>query len=331
MGFEQPKENALIEAAFAIRNEKDFTEIALRIFLYQYSCNAIYKTFCDAVRRTPENVAIIPDIPFLPVQFFKTKEVVSGRFSPQAVFKSSGTTGSSTSRHCVKDLLLYEESFFRCFEEFYGPTKDLCILGLLPSYLERGDSSLVYMVDKLITQSGHPQSGFYLYEHEKLKATLMGLESSKQKTILFGVSYALLDFADAYPMALKHTTVIETGGMKGRKKEMTKNELYVQLKAAFSLHEIHSEYGMTELLSQGYAVDGLYQTPPWIRVLLREETDPFSYSNRSGAINVIDLANLYSCAFIATDDRGRMHDDGRFEVLGRLDHSDIRGCSQLVM
>lgn len=330
MRAEIPNEIPLAEKLFSIRNEKGFTEIALDVFRFQYFTNPVYGAFCRALRRRPEAVQTLESIPFLPIQFFKTEAVVSGSFSPQTIFKSSGTTGSSTSRHAVKDLELYKQSFLQCFQNFYGPVENLCVLGLLPSYLERSDSSLVFMVDELIKRSGHPAGGFYLYDHKKLKETLTRLEAAGQKTVLFGVSYALLDFAEAYPMPLHYTTVIETGGMKGRRKEITKDELYAELKRAFSLTQIHSEYGMTELLSQAYAVNGSYQTPPWMRVLLREETDPFSYSSKSGAINVIDLANLWSCSFIATDDRGRMCNHGHFEVLGRLDNSDIRGCSQLI-
>lgn len=330
MRSELPNEIVLADKVFGITNEESFTKIALAVFGFQYLANPVYKAFCDAVNRRPQNVWSLDRIPFLPVRFFKTKDVVSGSVVPQIVFKSSGTTGSAASRHLVKDLGLYERSFLQCFQHFFGPVEEWCVLGLLPSYLERGDSSLVYMVNRLIKLSGHPANGFYLYDHERLKETLKELESAGQKTILFGVSFALLDFAEAYPMLLKHTVIIETGGMKGRKKEITKDELYARLRQAFSLAEIHSEYGMTELLSQGYAVNGRYKTPPWMRVLLREETDPFSFSETSGAINVIDLANLYSCSFIATDDRGRFHSDGSFEVLGRLDNSDVRGCSQMV-
>lgn len=330
MGFEIPKETELEEKVFGLTNGKDFAQIALAVFLYQFFTNPVYKAFCEAVRRTPQTVQQVSEIPFLPIQFFKSKDVAAGDFAPQAVFRSSGTTGAESSRHLVKDLTLYERSFMRGFEAVYGAVNGLCVLGLLPSYLERGDSSLVYMVQRLVEKSGHPLSGFYLYDFEKLKDTLLRLEGAGQKTVLFGVSYALLDFAEAFPLPLKHTVVVETGGMKGRKKEMTKDELYAQLRTAFSLSEVHSEYGMTELLSQAYAVNGLYSTPPWMKILLRDETDPFAYTSRSGAINVIDLANIHSCSFIATDDRGRLHAGGRFEVLGRLDNSDVRGCSQLV-
>jgi hypothetical protein len=331
MGFEIPKSKNLQEQVFSITNEKEFTRIALAIFHYQFLNNYFYQAYCNAIHRQPETVKSIGQIPFLPIQFFKTKNIQVENFEPEIVFKSSGTTGSATSRHLVKSLPLYENSFLECFEIFYGKPEDYCILGLLPSYLEKGDSSLVYMVDFLIKRSGHSLSGFYLYDHSQLKKTLLDLEGQGQKTILFGVSYALLDFAEAFPTPLHHTTIIETGGMKGRKKELTKTELYAQLQKAFSLTEIQSEYGMTELLSQAYAINGIYKTPPWMKILLREEADPFSFSNRSGVINVIDLANIYSCSFIATDDLGRLHSDGSFEVLGRLDNSDVRGCSQLLL
>jgi len=331
MGFELPKVKNLEKRVFSIRNEEEWRQIVWEIFHYQYLTNPVYQSYCNAVKRTPDSIHDLTQIPFLPIQFFKLMKVGSGEFQPEAIFKSSGTTGSVTSRHFVKDLAIYEESFLNCFEQFYGKTEEFCILGLLPSYLERGDSSLVYMVDKLIQRSGHSQSGFYLYDHEKLNNTMVQLEQEGQKTILFGVSYALLDFADQYSLSLKHTTIIETGGMKGRKKEMTKAELYEELKTAFSVDEIHSEYGMTELLSQAYAINGRYQSPPWMKIWLREETDPFSFTEKTGAINIIDLANIHSCSFIATDDLGRMHSDGSFEVLGRMDNSDIRGCSQLVL
>ena len=328
---EIPNLNNLSEKVFALPNEKAFGQIVLEVFRHQYFHNAVYGDYCKAIGRTPERVAQWEDIPFLPISFFKSHAVKTGDFEPVAVFKSSGTTGLTNSRHYIHDLTLYEKSFFSCFDLFYGRPENYCILGLLPSYLEQGDSSLVYMVDGLIRKSKHPLSGFYLYDHQQLAETLQKLESEGQPAILFGVTYALLDFAEQHALPLKHTTIIETGGMKGRKKELTKAELYQQLKAAFFLSEIHAEYGMTELLSQAYSVDGLYRCPPWMRVILRDETDPFSVGGNAGAINVIDLANLYSCSFIATEDLGKLHPDGRFEVLGRMDNTDIRGCSQLAL
>ena len=331
MGFEIPKAKNLIQRVFNITNDKEFTKIALEVFSYQYLSNPVYNAYCNAIRKSPETVQSLQQIPFLPIQFFKTQQIQAGVPESEIVFKSSGTTGSTSSQHFVTDISLYEKSFQDCFGIFYGTPNEYCILGLLPSYLENGDSSLVYMVDSLIKKSGHPLSGFYLYDHEKLKQTLMALGKQGQKTIFFGVSYALLRFAEEFPMPLNNTIIIETGGMKGREKELTKAQLYAQLQNAFSLDEIHSEYGMTELLSQAYAINGIYNTPPWMKVLLRDETDPFSFSKHTGAINVIDLANIYSCSFLATDDIGRMHEGGQFEVLGRLDNSDLRGCSLMVV
>ncbi len=331
MGFELPKAKSFEERVFNLTNAKEFVQIALELFHFQYGGNLTYKAYCDALRINAASVKAIEQIPFLPIRFFKSMEIKTGSFMPGVIFESSGTTGITTSRHYVKETALYEKSFLAAFDLFYGNPGQYCILGLLPSYLEQGASSLVYMVNRLIDESRHPSSGFYLYDHQQLHSTLLGLESAGQPTILFGVSYAVLDFAAAYPMALKNTIVIETGGMKGRKKEVTKAELYDQLRTAFHLREIHSEYGMTELLSQAYAINGRYKTPPWMKILLREETDPFQFTNRTGVINLIDLANIWSCCFIATDDRGRLNDDGSFEVLGRIDHSDVRGCSQLVL
>ncbi|HEV7331272.1 MAG TPA: acyl transferase [Flavisolibacter sp.] len=331
MSIEIPKESGLLERVFAISNEKEFQQIALAVFRLQFEENAVYRNYCRTIGKTPETVTTITAIPFLPIQFFKSHQIKTGTFAPETVFQSSGTTGSTTSRHFVKDLKIYEQSFLSCFHRFYGNPENYCILGLLPSYLEQGASSLVYMVDKLVQKSGHPQSGFYLYDYQRLKETLQQLESEGQKTMLIGVTYALLQFAENFGFPLRHTTLLETGGMKGRKKELLKAELYVALKKAFSLNGIHSEYGMTELLSQAYAIDGRYQCPPWMKVLLRDETDPFSLGHSSGAINVIDLANLWSCSFIATEDLGRLQADGCFEILGRMDNTDIRGCSQLAL
>lgn len=314
---------------FDISNEEEFGRIALDTFRYQFRCNTVYRGFATAVRRTPDKVGTLQDLPFLPISLFKNHRVASGEFAPEVVFKSSGTTSADRSVHLVKDAGLYRESFTRQFEATYGPVGQLCVLGLLPSYLEQGESSLVYMVDGLIKQSGHPDSGFYLHDYKRLQQTLARLEEAAQPTVLFGVTYALLRFAHEYPMPLQTTTLIETGGMKGRGQELSKPELFAVLKNAFSTQEIHSEYGMTELLSQAYGVNGFYRTPPWMKIVLRDETDPLSGGAQRGAVNVIDLANIHSCSFVATDDLGRMHTDGRFEVLGRMDNSDIRGCSQM--
>jgi hypothetical protein len=250
------------------------------------------------------------------------------------IFESSTTTGNIPSRHLVKDLGLYEQSFLTGFQEVYGDPRDWCIIGLLPSYLERKHSSLVYMVDHLMRLSQIAESGFYLYDHGKLGRSLETLEQRGQKTLLFGVTFALIDFAHEYPLSLKHTVIIETGGMKGRKEELTRSQVHEILTRAFGAPAIHSEYGMTELLSQAYSSGhGLFHCPPWMKVLVREEDDPMTMmenGNARGGLNMVDLANLYSCSFIATEDVGRSYPDGRFEVLGRIDHSEIRGCSLMM-
>ena len=311
----------------------DFEALALDIFRYQRKNNAVYGAYVEALGVDPSRVERLEAIPFLPIRFFKTHAVKTGDFEPEVVFESSGTTGMVNSRHLVKDLSLYKESFTRAFDLFYGPVSDYCILGLLPSYLERGNSSLVLMVDELIRRSGHAQSGFYLDEYAKLAGLLKELEARQQKTLLIGVSFALLDFAEQYRFPLKHTIIMETGGMKGRRKELIRAELHAILQQAFSVNNIHSEYGMTELLSQAYSKGaGIYHCPPWMKVLLRDDEDPL-HVLRSGAgiVNVIDLANIHSCSFIATDDAGKVYEDGSFEVLGRVDGSDMRGCSLLVV
>jgi len=333
MRTEIPKENQLEEKVFAITNEKQFSIIALDVYQFQFENNWLYKEYCHAVGKLPATVKAVTDIPFLPISFFKTHRIESTAFDPELVFKSSGTTGAVTSNHYVRSAMLYINSFSRGFEQVYGDIKQYCIIGLLPSYLEREHSSLVYMVDHLIKSSGHEDSGFYLNEFDQLDLTLKRLGLSNQKTILIGVTYALLDFSNRYPQNLPNIIIMETGGMKGRGREITKAELYEHLKKNFGVSAIHSEYGMTELLSQAYGVDGKINCPPWMKVVLRDETDPFSiYKNAgSGAINVIDLANFYSCSFIATEDIGRTNADGTFEILGRMDNSDIRGCSLLVV
>lgn len=331
MWSEIPKAKDLAERVFAVSNEKAFEEIALQIFTLQFNNNSIYRSYCNAIGRSPATVNNLLQIPFLPIRFFKTHAVKTGDFEEAVIFRSSGTTGAVTSRHFLKDTALYETSFLKGFKKFYGLPQQYCILGLLPSYLEQGSSSLVYMVDALIKKSCHPFSGFYLTNHQKLKETLVTLEEQRQPTLLFGVTYALLQFAEEHALPLQHTIIVETGGMKGRKKELTKPELYNTLQQAFKAKAIHSEYGMTELLSQAYAVNGRYGSPPWMKIILRDETDPFALGVSSGAINVIDLANIYSCSFIETEDLGRLYDDSTFEVLGRMDNTDIRGCSQLAL
>ncbi len=304
----------------------DFAATALEIFNFQYHNNAVYNAYINALQVDPGSVRSIEQIPFLPIRFFKSHTVTTGQFEPSMVFESSGTTGTINSKHSVKDILLYEESFLKGFAAFYGDVKDWCIIGLLPSYLERSSSSLVYMVDKLIQISGHPASGFYLYDHDKLHEVLTELEKANQKTLLIGVTYALLDFAEQFPISLKSTVVMETGGMKGRP------EVHRILKNAFGYMAIHSEYGMTELLSQAYSKgEGIFNCPHWMKVLVRDEEDPlFIKDQGAGVINIIDLANIYSCSFIATDDAGKLNADGSFEVMGRIDGSDLRGCSLMV-
>ena len=317
---------------------QNFEETALAVFNFQYLQNPVYNQFCKALHIEPAKINTLNKIPFLPIAFFKTHIVTTTQFEAAALFESSGTTQTINSKHLVKDIALYEQSFSAAFRLFYGNLKDWCIIALLPSYLERKNSSLVMMADKLIEQSGHAQSGFYLNELEKLHDTLLQLETQQQKTLLIGVTFALLDFAEQYPMQLQHTTIMETGGMKGRREELTRQEVHEILCTSFKVNKIHSEYGMTELLSQAYSKgDGIFNCPPWMKIVLREEDDPLSVQvpnnskTLSGAINVIDLANMYSCSFIATDDAGKLHPDESFEVLGRLDNSDIRGCSLLAL
>lgn len=316
----------------------DFDKICLKVFRFQYEHNVIYKKYVDALGVDIFKIEAPREIPFLPIRFFKTHEVVAAAFEAEVIFESSGTTETINSRHYVKNRSIYEQSFLTAFNRFYGQPGDWCVLGLLPSYLERKNSSLVYMVEALVQSSGHPKSGFYLDDFGKLYESLQALDQSGQKTLLIGVTFALLDFAEKYRLPLKHTVVMETGGMKGRRKEMIRQEVHDILKDAFSLEEVHSEYGMTELLSQAYSKGhGLFQTPEWMRILLRDEEDPLTIKattatgSTRGLINIIDLANIYSCSFIATDDLGILHENGRFEVTGRRDNSDLRGCSLLAV
>lgn len=319
---------------FNINSEIEFNEIALKIFKHQFENNKVYRSFCDLLYKHPSAVNKIEDIPFLPIQFFKSHKVISSSEEIQVTFTSSGTTGQQTSKHLVTDLSIYQESFTKSFEHFYGKNEDYVVLALLPSYLEREGSSLIYMVDSMIKSSKSSESGFYLSNLAVLKKTLQSLESQKQKTLLIGVSFALLDFVEHYNMQLSGTVVMETGGMKGRRKELIRSELHNKLKAGFGVDNIHSEYGMTELLSQAYSKgDGIFETPPWMKVLTRDPEDALSIQKqgKTGGINIIDLANLNSCSFIATQDLGKVYANGGFEVLGRFDESDIRGCNLMVI
>ena len=309
----------------------------MELFRLQYEHNKIYKLYVDALKIDPLQVDQIENIPFLPIQFFKTNRIITTNFEPEIIFESSGTTGENISRHFVKKLSIYKESFMKAFKLFYGSPEELCIIGLLPGYIERQNSSLITMVDQLIKKSGHIHSGFYLHDYKKLYQSLVRCEISKQPVLLIGVTFALLDFAEKYSIELNHTTIMETGGMKGRREEITREEVHTFLKQKLGLQNIHSEYGMTELLSQSYSKEkGLFYCPPWMKILIREENDPLAITKKSltqkpsnGLINIIDLANIYSCCFIATDDVGRLYQNGSFEVLGRRDASDVRGCSLL--
>ena len=314
-------------------DDETFSQTAIDIFLFQYQQNPLYKAFTDALHIHPDTVKHINEIPFLPISFFKTHVIKTTEFEPETIFESSGTTQTINSRHLVKDVSLYKKSFTLGFEKFYGQINEWCIIGLLPSYLERSNSSLIMMVDELIKKSDCEESGFYLYEYEKLHDVLIQLENKKQKTLLIGVTFALLDFAEQFEMKLEHTIVMETGGMKGRRKEMTREELHAYLQQRLGIGAVHSEYGMTELLSQAYSKgNGLFQPVPWMKILVRNEDDPLDVKTKgAGIINVIDLANIYSCPFIATDDVGKIFDNGHFEISGRVDNSDIRGCSLLVV
>jgi hypothetical protein len=317
---------------FTIETPEDFERIALEIFSYQYRYNKVYRQFCDFLKTNPKKVQTTHEIPFLPIQFFKSHRVISEAVAPLITFTSSGTTGIVSSKHYVSNVDLYERSFTEAFTRTYGDPSNYTILALLPSYLEREGSSLIYMVDKLIAGSKNAHSGFYLNDLNGLIEKLNFLESNNQKTILLGVSYALLDLIEKQHFQLKNTIVMETGGMKGKRKEMIKAELHAILKKGFGVKQIHSEYGMTELLSQAYSTgDGVFTCPPWMKIRTRDPEDALTYTQQStGGINVIDLANIYSCSFISTQDLGKMHGNDSFEILGRFDSSDIRGCNLMI-
>lgn len=319
---------------FTISGKKDFTKITLKVFRHQYDNNAVYRDFCNLLGRNKENVKQVNDIPFLPIQFFKSHEVLSSTDAVQDTFTSSGTTGAVTSRHLVTDLSYYEQSFRMAFSQFYGNIEDYAVLALLPSYLEREGSSLIYMVKDLIEGSNNPDSGFYLHNYDELILKLTALDNAGQNVLLIGVTYALLDLVEKQQFHLKNTIIMETGGMKGKRREMIREELHEILCNGFGVSKIHSEYGMTELLSQAYSLgDGIFECPPWMDILVRDTEDALTYIDygKTGGINVIDLANYNSCSFIATQDLGKKYPDQSFEVLGRFDNSDIRGCNLMVM
>ena len=314
-------------------NAENFEKTAIDVFKYQAKNNIIYKTYLEKLNIDITTIKKLKDIPFLPISFFKTHKVFHHHKKEKIVFTSSGTTDLSTSKHYVSDISIYEQAFKNGFELEFGSISDYCILALLPSYLEREGSSLIYMSEKLIEWSQHPQSGFYLNNYQELITVLSTLEKTKQKTILLGVSYALLDLVELQKFQFKYISVMETGGMKGQRKEMIKKEFYKQLQNGFGINNIASEYGMTELLSQAYSKNGgHYYTPPWMKVLIRDVNDPFCIleNGKSGGLNIIDLANIDSCSFIATQDLGKFNSDGSFSVLGRFDNSDIRGCNLMV-
>ncbi|WP_321828415.1 LuxE/PaaK family acyltransferase [Maribacter dokdonensis] len=321
-------------AIFDIRTADDFLHHALRIFKFQYTNNPVYKAFCSYLNTDPNAVQTLEQIPFLPIEFFKSKSVLSSTDAAEITFTSSGTTGSETSKHHVTDLSLYEESYLKAFNHFYGDIKDYCVLALLPSYLERTGSSLIYMADDLIKKSKHPKSGFFLNEYEQLYKLLGELQKTDTKILIIGVSFALLEFTEQYQLDLKNAVVMETGGMKGRRKEIVRQELHELLSKGFGVPHIHSEYGMTELLSQAYSKgNGVFDCPSWMKILVRDTEDPLTYlkNGKSGGMNVIDLANINSCSFIATQDLGKINHDGTFEIIGRFDNSDVRGCNLMVL
>jgi phenylacetate-coenzyme A ligase PaaK-like adenylate-forming protein len=319
---------------FNIQDTHEFTEVALIVFKHQFKNNKVYRSFCDLLYIHPSNITTIEEIPFLPIQFFKSRKVLSSLDEVQEVFTSSGTTGSATSKHLVTDINLYKESYLRGFSHFYGNIEEYTVLALLPNYLEREGSSLVFMVDDLIRKSKNFESGFYLDNIQELAKKLIELDKNGQKTLLIGVSFALLDLIEMQQFNLNNTIIMETGGMKGRRKELVREELHATLQNGFGVSKIHSEYGMTELLSQGYSKgNGVFASPPWMKIRTRDTEDALTINapGKNGGINVIDLANYNSCSFIATQDLGKVHENDTFEIIGRFDNSDIRGCNLLVL
>ena len=319
---------------FNIKSTHDFRETALQIFNYQFNHNTVYHDFIISLGKNPAEIRTPEDIPFLPVEFFRNHKIVTGNLPVEMIFESSGTTGFTPGKHFINDLSLYEDSFLKSFRLFYGEPEKFLIVALLPSYTERKGSSLVYMADYLIRRSQYPESGFYKDNFEELITVLKRARERKEKILLLGVSFALTDLAENRSPDLSGVIVMETGGMKGRRKELTRYELHAILREKLNVSSVHSEYGMTELLSQAYSKDkGIFYCPPWMKIVIRDPMDPLTIINetgQTGGINIIDLANINSCSFIATSDLGKVHNDGGFEVLGRFDNSDIRGCNLLV-
>jgi phenylacetate-coenzyme A ligase PaaK-like adenylate-forming protein len=321
------------DRVFTIQNQTEFNKICLDTFHFQMEHVSIYKKYVQYLNIKINTIDHYTKIPFLPIELFKTQEIIAHDLQPEIIFTSSGTTGMTTSKHLVAEKKVYEQSFRTAFEQFYGKIENIAILALLPSYLERTGSSLIYMINDLMEHSQQPETNYFLYNHEELYQTLLQLKTKGTKTLLFGVTFALLDFIEKYELSFPELIIMETGGMKGKRKEMVREEIHDLLCKSFQVSGIHSEYGMTELLSQGYSYgNGIFKHPNWMKILIRETNDPLTLATnkKTGAINVIDLANRYSCSFIATQDLGKIYDDGSFEVLGRFDQSDIRGCNLLV-
>ncbi len=319
---------------FNIKDEADFKKVTFEVFAHQFKNNRVYRSFCDLLYIHPSDVKTIEEIPFLPIEFFKKRKVLSSLEEIEEVFSSSGTTGATTSKHFVTNINYYKESYLKGFQHFYGDVNEYTILALLPNYLERKGSSLIFMVDDLIRKSNNLDSGFYLNNLDELAKKLIELNESNKKVLLIGVSFALLDLVEKYQFNLSNAIVMETGGMKGRRKELIRNELHSILQEGFGVNKIHSEYGMTELLSQAYSKgNGVFETPPWLKILIRDTEDALTIlpKNKNGGINIIDLANYNSCSFIATQDLGKVFENNTFEVIGRFDNSDIRGCNLMVL
>lgn len=319
---------------FDINSDRSFENLALQIFKYQAKNNAVYKEFVSYLNINPLNINYLTDIPFLPIQFFKTHNIISSKAQIETTFLSSGTTGMTQSKHHITDISIYKKSFKKGFQHFYGNNQDYIILALLPSYLEQNSSSLIYMVENFVKKSKSKYSGFYLYNLDELAKKLNELDTNNNKILLIGVSYALLDLIEKYQFSLKNTIIMETGGMKGRRKELIRKELHQMLCKGFGVKKIHSEYGMTELLSQAYSKgNGTFFTPPWMKILIRDTEDALTLlpHHKTGGINIIDLANINSCSFIATQDLGKTSPDNSFEIMGRFDNSDIRGCNLMVV